>query len=150
MGLFDKKNASAIDRRMRDLEKEIARLKTAANSTAKDPLPSAPLPPPPRAPAVPGRRADDLFAHAGVPVAPDRPPAETPAGSETEPRRLFAEGSSMAMRGREKFGRYFTAGGDFQTMRPLKRETRYVRNKAIVATVVAVIMLALLYWLYSR
>lgn len=169
--LFGKKKTNVIDRRIKELQKEMERvrgeMKTAARpEPARPPMPgrrasfqgerpaaepnSAAAPAPLFGAQPPlGRAADDLFAHAsrqsqadgaeaaGRPLAADSGYPSLFDPSDANPSRL----SEVGMR--EKFANYFMAG-HFQNLRPLRQESRIVRNKAIV---MVALVLALIIWL---
>ena len=151
--LFGKKKATVLDRRIKELQKEMERvrgeMKIAARSeTAK------PLVPEPRIHAAPGpvfgakpplgQAENDLFANAsrqseaGVAEAAGRPFA----GDSGYPS-LFDQPDTNPQTVRKKFANYFMAG-HFQNLRPLRQESRIVRNKAIV---MVILVLALIFWL---
>ena len=86
-----------------------------------------------KAPPVAGKPSE-LFPGMSSKNAPALKPAVPPA----------APGSRS---GREKFAHYFMAG-HFQNLRPLRQESRVVRNKAILMTIMFLVLLAwvIYYW----
>ena len=156
--LFGNKKANIIDRRINELRKEMERVR-GEMKTASRPGAAQSAMPAPRAPAAAGpvfgtkpplgRTENDLFAHAvrqaeagkaeatGRPFAGDSGYPSLFDQPDTNPSRL----SDVGMR--EKFANYFMAG-HFQNLRPLRQESRIVRNKAIV---MVILVLALILWL---
>ena len=164
--LFGKKKTNVIDRRIKELQKEMERvrveMKTASRSgTVKPPIPGRRMPfqgERPEAesldPAAPGpvfgvqpplgQAENDLFAHVsrqsqtvgtgakGLPFAGDSSYPSHFDQLDTNPQTV-----------RKKFANYFMAG-HFQNLRPLRQESRIVRNKAIV---MLILVLALVLWL---
>ena len=162
--LFGNKKATVIDRRIKELRKEMERVRSEIKTAARPELakPSMPgrgvpfqgAPPAPRVPAMPGpvfgtqpplgHPENDLFAHAsrqseaGGTAASGRPFA----GDSGYPS-LFDQPDTNPQTVRKKFANYFMAG-HFQNLRPLRQESRIVRNKAIV---MVILVLALIFWL---
>ena len=152
--LFGKKKANVIDRRIKELQKEMERvrgeMKTASRpETARPSMPGRRLPfqgeragSEPCVPAAPapvfgakpplGQAENDLFAHASRPSQAD-------GGYPS----LFDQSDTNLQTVRKKFANYFMAG-HFQNLRPLRQESRIVRNKAIV---MVILVLALIFWL---
>ena len=150
--LFGKKKNNVIDRRIKELRKEMDRvrgeMKTASRPAAQTPLPA------PRVSAASGpvfgakpplgQTENDLFAHAarqseaGGAAATGRPFA----GDSGYPA-LFDQPDTNPQTVRKKFANYFMAG-HFHNLRPLRQESRIVRNKAIV---MVILVLALIFWL---
>ena len=153
--LFGKKKVNVIERRIKELQKEMERvrgeMKTASRpETAKPPMLGRRMPfqgerpgPEPRVPAAPGpifgakpplgQAEDDLFAHA----------AGRPFAADSGYPSLFDQSGTNLQTVRKKFANYFMAG-HFQNLRPLRQESRIVRNKAIV---MVILVLALIFWL---
>ncbi|MCX6993837.1 MAG: hypothetical protein NT011_11945 [Kiritimatiellaeota bacterium] len=151
--LFGKKKANVIDRRIKELQKEMERvqgeMKTAsqpgvAQSSMSAPRISAAAGPVfgPKPPL--GQAENDLFAHAaqqsevGGAAVTGRPFA----GDSGYPS-LFDQPDTNPQTVRKKFANYFMAG-HFQNLRPLRQESRILRNKAIV---MVILVLALIFWL---
>lgn len=156
--LFGKKKANVIDRRIKELRKEMDRVR-GEMKTASRPGVAQPSMPAPRVSAAAGpvfgakpplgKAENDLFAHAarqseagkaettGRPFAGDSGYPSLFDQPDTNPSRL----SEVGMR--EKFANYFMAG-HFQNLRPLRQESRIARNKAIV---MVILVLALIFWL---
>ena len=152
--LFGKKKANVIDRRINDLRKEMERvqgeIKTASRPGAAQlsPIPA------PRVSAASGpmfgvkpplgRTENDLFTNAarqseaGGAAATGRPFA----GDSGYPS-LFDQPDTNPQTVRKKFANYFMAG-HFQNLRPLRQESRIIRNKAVV---MVILVLALIFWL---
>ncbi len=192
MGFFRKKE-SAIDRRIRDLQREMSRIDTDIKDRARlsrnagkpadvdasasavpikaedAPMPARRFPAEPSSPALGAENAgeaaesasadaapaaedvpqdrDDLFAHVrkGAPEderQPDLFAASLP-GSSQRPGRHSGEDSTD----RERFANYFMAG-HFQNLRPLRRERRMLRNRAILTLVLAVIFAVIVWKIY--
>ena len=164
--LFGKKKSNVIDRRIKELQKEMERIrcemKTASRpETSKPLMPGRRMPfqgersvPEPRVSAAPGpvfgakpplgQAENDLFAHAS------RQSEDGAAGSAGRPfagdrgyPSLFDQPDTNPQSVRKKFANYFMAG-HFQNLRPLRQESRIVRNKAVV---MVVLVLALIFWL---
>ena len=153
--LFGKKKVNIIDRRIKELQKEMERvqgeMKAASRpETAKPPMPGRRIPfqgerlgTEPLVPAAPepvfgtkpplGQAENDLFAHAS---------RQSQAADSSYPS-LFDQQDTNPQTVRKKFANYFMAG-HFQNLRPLRQESRVVRNKAIV---MVILVLALIFWL---
>jgi len=155
--LFGKKKVNVIDRRIKELQKEMERvqgeMKAASRpETAKPPMlgqrasfqgerPGAE----PRVPAATGpvfgakpplgQAENDLFAHASR--------QSQAVGADGGHPSLFDQPDTNPQTVRKKFANYFMAG-HFQNLRPLRQESRIVRNKAIV---MVILVLALIFWL---
>jgi len=185
MGFFKKKEW-AIDRRIRDLQREMSRLDTdikdrsrlhkdageqeagdgarSAVSRSTEPVsgpvrqfPVYPRVPAPSAkdageagpsaapqPADAGRSINDLFANVRKNQPEDDRQPDLFAASPPGFSKDAEQHSGGAVSARERFANYFM-DGHFQTLRPLRRERRMVRNRAIFALVLAVI-LAVFVW----
>lgn len=164
--VFSKKQASVIERRIRELEKEIARSEGEYRTISRAKVPRdrqtavTAVEPPWRAPAGTGAaRAADVapgrVPDAGRGLPPPRgqeelfAPSAPTADSDGAPT-LFDRMDQVAQSGREKFANYFMAG-HFHNLRPLRQESRIIRNKAIVMLMVALLaLLLLLYYLYRH
>ncbi|MDD5677856.1 MAG: hypothetical protein PHW60_07680 [Kiritimatiellae bacterium] len=164
--LFGKKKGNVIDRRIKELQKEMERvrgeMKVAARpEKAKPPMPPRRIPfqserpvPDPGVPAAPepvfgvkpplGDAENDLFAHASrQSQAGGAGAAGSPFAAESGYPSLFDQPDSNPQTVRKKFANYFMAG-HFQNLRPLRQENRIVRNKAVV---MVILVLALIFWL---
>jgi len=151
--LFGKKKPNVIDRRINDLQKEMERVQNemkAASRPAAAPL----VAPAPRVPAAPGpvfgpkpplgRTDNDLFTHAArQSETGDAAAAGHPFAGDSGYPSLFDQPDTNPQTVRKKFANYFMAG-HFQNLRPLRQESRIVRNKAIV---MVILVLALIFWL---
>ncbi len=163
---------SPIERRLAELQREMASvrkgLKTAARESpgpvaagpadARSPLFREPPPPAPAAgvPEASGvNPADgDLFRHAARAAgAADQsrdlfPDVAVKSVLPARPAPLSAPAAAPEPRsGRERFAHYFMAG-HFSNLRPLRQESRVVRNKAILMLIAVAIALGwLLYFL---
>lgn len=151
--LFGKKKANVIDRRIKELRKEMDRvqgeMKTASRpGAAQDSMPA------PRISAAPGpvfgakpplgRAENDLFVHAArQSEAGGAAPTGRPFAGDSDFPSLFDQPDTNPQTVRKKFANYFMAG-HFQNLRPLRQESRIVRNKAIV---MVILVLALILWL---
>ena len=164
--LFGNKKANVLDRRIRELQKEMARvrgeLKTAARPETSRPrmpvrrasfqgaqpgtdarMPAAPEPVFGVKPQL-GRAENDLFALASrQSQAAGAEEAEIPFAPGNGYSSLFDQADTNPQSVRKKFANYFMAG-HFQNLRPLRQESRIVRNKAVV---MVVLVLALIFWL---
>ena len=151
--LFGKKKNNVIDRRIKELRKEMERVRGEMKTASRPGAVQSALPAPrvsaaagPVFGAKPplGRTENDLFAHAarqseaGGAAATGRPFA----GDSGYPA-LFEQPDTNPQTVRKKFANYFMAG-HFQNLRPLRQESRIVRNKAIV---MVILVLALIFWL---
>ncbi len=126
------RNSSVIDRRLQELQREMARLEREMKTANRGPL----RPPPPPAPPPAAAAEEDLFARsAPPPPSPANPP---PDG------KPFKTGRQASRFGRERFANYFMAG-HFQDLRPSRQEVRVLRNKAIL---MLVLVLLLVFWLF--
>jgi hypothetical protein len=167
--LFGRKKTSAIDRRLEELQREMAKIGTELKSVARHAKQGgeAPVSAPgagqaSNAPAVPaaGREppapvcapidpARSMGADKTVASAPgmDKPASISalPAGESAGDLPLFEQRSPLSMTGREKFANYFMAG-HFSNLRPLRQEKRIIRKKAIIWIILVV--LALLWVLF--
>ena len=153
--MFGRKKTSSIDKRLQELQREMSKvgseirsLSSAARAPASPVRPIAPRlggfeaePPasPPPSPAEPpeaGRGVQDPAAGQG--------PALPAAASDLP---LFEPRGPISPTGREKFASYFMAG-HFSNLRPLRQEKRIVRNKAIIMSILVVLVLVwLIYFL---
>ena len=153
--VLKQKKGSLIDRRLKDLHKELKRVDQDLKKVTRINPASAW---PPRSKTFPGaaeavaavakQPADDLFAHA----------ADSTTITKTED--LTADPISNAATasltthhqrtGREKFAHYFMAG-HFPNLHPPRQEHRIVRNKAILMLLALALLLTwLLYYLRSH
>lgn len=169
--LFGRKKMSAIDRRIDELRREMAKVGTEIKSAARcakeggelsagaglalrtPPAPAA-VREPPGGGAAPERQVSALSAAEAGEAAPGPGLNQTgsagalPAGESAGDLPLFEQRSPLSMSGREKFANYFMAG-HFSNLRPLRQEKRIIRNKAIIWVILVVLALAwLLYYLY--
>lgn len=171
---FLRKKMTPIERRLADLQKEMARvnqgLKTAAREsplpagaalpTARAPIfrdnqPAAPAAAPAAGgqdPAGPAAAAGDLFQHAAQAPAVGDGSGDLFPGLATKnilPARAAPPTAAAPepRPGRERFAHYFMAG-HFQNLRPSRQESRVVRNKAILMLIAVAVLLAwlLYYW----
>ena len=154
--LFEKKKVTVIERRIKELRKEMARvrseMKTAARpEAAKLSMSSRGVPfqgatPEPVFGAKPplDQAENDLFAHASrqSDADSDATAGRPFAGDSGYPSR-FDQSETNPQMVRKKFANYFMAG-HFQNLRPLRQENRVVRNKAVV---MVILVLALILWL---
>ena len=131
---FGSRNSSAIDRRLQELQREMARLEREMKSAGRSAARAAAPPQPVQRPAA------DLFEQSDR--APEQPPPPPPPPPDT-PFKAGGRGS----RGRERFANYFMAG-HFQDMRPSRRDMRILRNKAILMLALATLLLILLFYVY--
>lgn len=139
--LFRKKRASVIDRRIEELGKEMAKVQRELTTLARPEAASTA--------ASPGRVGvspfglkegeDDLFTRA----ARQEASASADAGGESVYPEIFEQTDGSRQSGRKRFANYFMAG-HFQNLRPLRQESRIVRNKAIG---MVVLVLAVVFWL---
>ena len=151
--LFGKKKANVIDRRINELRKEMERVRGEMKTASRPGVAHRPLPAPRVSAASgpvfgvkppPDLAENDLFTHAvrqtevGKAEATGRPFA----GDSGYPS-LFDQPDTNPQTVRKKFANYFMAG-HFQNLRPLRQESRIVRNKAIV---MVILVLALILWL---
>lgn len=166
---FGKKKVSVLDRRLKELQKEMQRvesdMKIAATAVPARPAAAGPgggiqsayprgAAPSPAAPgpAFPAKSSappdSDLFAHA------PRGSGDVPGAGPVQPT-LFDQPESTSSRlsetgMRERFANYFMAG-HFQNLRPSRQESRILRNKAIMMIVaVLAVVLWLVYYLQTH
>jgi len=151
--LFGKKKTNVIDHRIKELQKEMGRVRGEMKTASRPGALPAPLPAP-RMPAAPGpvfgakpplsRTENDLFAHAArQSEAAKAEAAGRPFAGDSGYPSLFDQADTNPQTVRKKFANYFMAG-HFQNLRPLRQESRIVRNKAIV---MVILVLALIIWL---
>lgn len=173
--MFGRKKSSPIDRRLQELQREMAKLNTEINSLARygkakgdvsgmaadnvpvagaesgkasEAGPLAPSSPMGATSQIAG--AGDLFSQEMASGKPDSAFAADAARGGTKDMPLFERRDSIVTSGREKFANYFMAG-HFTNLRPLRQEKRIVRNKAIVMVVLVVLALIwLLFFLHSQ
>jgi hypothetical protein len=172
--IFGRKKETAIDRRLQELQKEMGKVgtdikslsryaKTQTNGPAFAPAPGnarVAAPQTARADAAPFHSGTDVQSRSAVPddllsqeqtsakESPFFPDDAAKGGSGDMP--LFEPRGVLSTTGREKFANYFMAG-HFTNLRPLRQEKRIVRNKAIVMSVLVVILLVwLFFYLYNR
>jgi hypothetical protein len=151
--LFGKKKVNVIDRRINELRKEMERVQ-GEMKTASRPEKAQPSVPTPRISTASGpvfgakpplgRPENDLFTHAARQAEGSK--AETaghPFAGDSGYPSLFDQPDTNPQTVRKKFANYFMAG-HFQNLRPLRQESRIVRNKAIV---MVILVLALILWL---
>lgn len=162
MAFFVKKT-NAVDKRLQTLEAESKTLNHeikslsrkmrnmgAANAAAG---PATPATKPAAPPVISGPTAvsgaeqaparlgsDDLFAHAERHGQPS--PTSDPGTGQDQ--ILFYQKGAEPLHGRERFANYFMAG-HFRNLRPMRQDTRILRNKAML--MLALVILALL-WVY--
>lgn len=146
--LFGSKKSSVIDRRIRELRKEMERVQ-GEMKTAVRPEPAKPqrVPPPPPPGSRPvfaakpplSREENDLFAHASRQAQGSGSDAEGQSVNSS----YFDQADANPQAGRKKFANYFMAG-HFQNLRPSRQESRIVRNKAIV---MMILVLGVIFWL---
>ncbi len=173
--LFGRKKTSAIDRRLEELRREMARVGTELKSVSRyaketgkasasvagagqDTMRTPP------APAAAREQPAPVFApenQVGLPGAENEvssapgmdksvSDAALSSGVNAGDLPLFEQRSPLSMTGREKFANYFMAG-HFSNLRPLRQEKRIIRNKAIVWIVLVVLALVwLFFFLYYR
>lgn len=148
--LFGNKKVSVIDRRIKELQKEMERVQGEMKTAAK-PRTLQPSKPAARVstaagagfPAL-GRPENDLFARAAGPA--EAKPSNAAGGAFTggsDQPSLFDQPDTNPQSVRKKFANYFMAG-HFQNLRPLRQENRIIRNKAIV---MMILVLVLIFWL---
>jgi len=171
--IFGRKEESAIDRRLQELQKEMSKVGTDIKSLSRHAI--AKVGAPVRAPAPssqkPAAAASVMKVQADVPVADSSrnvPPRDDLLSQEQDGEKesplfpddvakggsgdmpLFEPRSPLSETGREKFANYFMAG-HFTNLRPLRQEKRIVRNKAIVMSVLVLIALVwLFFFIYNR
>lgn len=168
--IFGRKKTSAIDRRLNELQREMAKVGTEIKTLARYKLADgdvsalktgkARLAGSDSAPAM-GQGAaafssaagesqasgpDDVFS--GEPQSGEKnsafaADAEGRGGGDMP---LFENRSPISATGREKFANYFMAG-HFSNLRPLRQEKRIIKNKAIV--MIVLVVLALLWLFFS-
>ena len=91
-----------------------------------------------------GRTENDLFAHAARQSEAGKAEATgRPFAGDSGCPALFDQPDTNPQTVHKKFANYFMAG-HFQNLRPLRQESRIVRNKAIV---MVILVLALIFWL---
>ncbi len=139
-----KKKSSAIDRRLEDLEKEIAGLnseiKAAARQTGSKSEPAQRQSVRDPRPEEPGSRR----------AAPAREASVHADASSASPRKTEREAISIRGDEREKFVSLFSAH-NFNELRPLRESGNVLRNKAIMMAVLAALaVIGLLFHVFGR
>lgn len=165
--MFGRKKTSAIDRRLHELQREMAKVGTEIKTLARykktgDDLSAlkvgqARLGGSDSA-AETGKgaadafsstagksRADDLFSGEQEGGKVNSAFAADAAGGDADDLPLFENRSPISTSGREKFANYFMAG-HFSNLRPLRQEKRIIKNKAIV--MIVLVVLALIWLLF--
>ncbi len=147
--LFGKKKESAIDRRLREIEKEMTRVGGELKSVTR---PKA-EPVAPKIPAAAGNIAARPPLGSDNGFVPSKPKESLPEGdlfahaSRTlggkDESDLFAQSDDARQTVRERFANYFMAG-HFPNLRPPRQQRRIIRNKAIIMMIV---VLAIVFWL---
>jgi hypothetical protein len=151
--LFGKKKNNVIDRRIKELRKEMERVRGEMKIVSR-PGAAQSSPPAPRVSAAAGpvfgakpplgKAENDLFANAARQLETGK--AEVtgrPSAGDRGYPSLFDQPDANPQTVRKKFANYFMAG-HFQNLRPLRQESRIIRNKAIV---MVILVLALVFWL---
>lgn len=156
--LFGNKKTNVIDRRIKELQKEMERVR-GEMKTASRPGVAQPSMPAPRvaAPAGPvfgpkpplGQTENDLFAHAARQSDGGSATTGRPFAGDSDYPALFDQPGANPQAVRKKFANYFMAG-HFQNLRPLRQESRIVRNKAIVMVVLVLAVIFLLVYLRTH
>ena len=164
--LFGKKKTNVIDRRLKELQKEMERVRGAMKVASRPGEAQPPMPgrrlsfqgarhgPEPCVPVAServfgenaslGQAADDLFANASRQSQSfGAEEADRPFAADSGHSSFFDHSDTNQQTVRKKFANYFMAG-HFQNLRPLRQESRIVRNKAIV---MVILVLALIFWL---
>lgn len=162
--MFGRKKISAIDRRLKELQREmsevggeiknLSRYEKGKDIAAEPPgfavhyedsesksvegAVSSAAPAPETTDNLPSSELNG--GRANVPLADDSPLAK-----ESD-MPLFERRPPISATGREKFANYFTAG-HFQNLRPLRVERRIVRNKALF--MIVLVVLALIWLIFS-
>lgn len=168
--IFGRKKTSAIDRRLTELQREMAKVGTEIKTLARYKMPGgdvsalkagkARFAASDSAPAT-GKEAAAAFSSADVKSQASGPDDLFPGeqeGGKTNPvfaadaagggegdLPLFENRSPISTTGREKFANYFMAG-HFSNLRPLRQEKRIIKNKAIV--MIVLVVLALIWLLF--
>ncbi len=133
--MFGRRKQSVIDRRLRELRREMEQVRTELRSAGRSAPAGAPPGPAPAAPPGDPLQDLDLFGR-----APGRPaPPAAGAASRVDP--VDSEPHAV----RRKFASYFMAG-HFQNLRPTRHDSRVLRNKAIV--MIALVLLLLVCFIY--
>lgn len=155
--MFGRKKTTAIDKRLQELQREMAevgsKIKSLSSAGRAPATPGRSIVPVPRLgmfeteppPASPSPTATTPEDERGVqePAAGQGP--VLPSGAGDLP--LFEPRGPVSPTGREKFASYFMAG-HFPNLRPIRQEKRIVRNKAIIMLILVVLALVwLIYFL---
>jgi len=161
--MFGRKKESVIDRRLQELQRQLRKLDSDIKSVVRQSKsavkPSSAAFPPPK--ATGGSVQPQLGADVanGTAVGPGDLPPQAPdnsLGASQSDRNagnglpLFEPRAQIPASGREKFANYFMAG-HFANLRAMRPEKRIVRNKAIIMSIAAIIVLIwLFYFLYHQ
>ena len=150
--LFGKKKVNVIDRRINELRKEMERVRGEMKTASRPGVAQSSMPAPRVSAAAEqvfgakpplGKAENDLFAHAARQSEAGGAAAGRPFAGDSGYPALFDQPDTNPQTVRKKFANYFMAG-HFQNLRPLRQESRIVRNKAIV---MVILVLALIFWL---
>ncbi len=162
--MFGRKKENVIDRRLQELQRQMSKLDSDIRSLARksqtgprSPRNVIPLSrdtaafPVPSAenacnskPEIAGETNDALAQTPGKTFGVDENIATSGGLPLFEPRAQISPGS------RDKFADYFMAG-HFASLRPMRSERRVLRNKAIIMSIAAIIVLIwILYFLYNH
>ncbi len=134
---FRLKKSSTIDRRLKDLEKEIAGLggeiKAAARNVSS------------KKTAVPQRIVQEPLE-----TEPDPRRAGRFDPADASPRKCEGEAVGIQGHDREKFVNYFSAH-NFTELRPMRESGNVLRNKAIMMAVIAALaVIGFLFHMFGR
>ena len=165
MGLFSRKE-SALDRRMKALDKELAKIQGNIKAVARGASSgkAASMPPPVAAHKMPesahaDAAQDQAESSVAAPSQPEQqntffahlpgPGAASGVSTQGEPDLFTPAGAKQAddeLSNRHRFANYFMAG-HFHDLRPVRHEQRVQRNKTIVNVIVTLLVLIwLLFW----
>ena len=170
--IFGRKKASNLDRRLQELQREMAKVNSELNSLARskkagvdahglsaggarfaaaEPGKTSAAEAPVSAgvkSVVSGTENQVAVSQAADSLNPGLT-SEITGGTEGD-MPLFERYSPLSTEGRQKFANYFMAG-HFKNLRPLRQDRRIVRNKAIIMIILVVLALIwLFFFIYRR
>ncbi|MBI3987023.1 MAG: hypothetical protein HY343_08895 [Lentisphaerae bacterium] len=157
--MWRKKTLSPLEKRIRELDGEIARMqKNIKVISRKGELPAEAEPAPAKAAPAPIAPGSKPMPAAAAPETTATVPAPVPTPFFTTPAEedLFSQasrptpGEGLDERDhtvRERFANYFMAG-HFQNLRPLRKDRRAMRNKALLMVGGVILLVSWLLYMF--
>ncbi len=158
---FFRQKESALDRRLRELDKELGHLKDSRKAAERNAAAARGAPAAIAAQEAPTSPADSRIEQPPAPEAQESEEQEktffshlaksntAPAEQDDLEPNLFNFAPTQDERAsRHRFASYFMAG-HFNDLQPRRQERRVQRNKAIVTLIVTLLVLAwVVYWIF--